>query len=93
MDKDNNTPKPFKGMRFFHKRIYDAVKMPLKIPQMYEISAIRMGCIYYRPVFRYEPTGRVEVGKCKDYCSLGYWPRVFLREATKEEADFGSFIN
>lgn len=81
------------GMRFFHGRILNPVFMPNKIPQMFEVSKVTPSAIYYRPVYRYEPTGRVEVGKTKDYCTWPSWPSVCLRLASQQEGKEGRAID
>ena len=78
--------KPKVGMRFFHKRILDPSTMgPNPQPQLFEVSAIKQGRIYYRPVVRYEG-GREVVGKTKDFVTSENWPKVFLREESKPPA-------
>lgn len=42
---------PRKGLRFYHWRVLDTEKWDGKSPQLYEVTAIRNGCVYYRPVY------------------------------------------
>lgn len=84
----NALPIPTRGLRFFHARWLNPTKMPERIPQMFEVSAIRSGAIYFRPVYRYA-TGRVEVGKTKDFVYADKWETVCLRPATPDECAFG----
>lgn len=68
---------PIKGLRFLHRRVLDPTKMPDKVAQLYEVTRIARGCVYYRPVYRYEPTGREALGTC-EYVLAENWHRVCL---------------
>lgn len=43
-----------KGLRFFHARVFDSMLFDGKTHQLYEVTAVRSGMAYYRPVIRYD---------------------------------------
>lgn len=43
--------KPVKGLRFNHSRVLSSEAFDGKTPQLYEVTRIAMGMVYYRPVY------------------------------------------
>lgn len=64
---------PIKGMQFLHSRVLDTMKFDGKTPQLYQVTRIAQGCVYYRPVYDYGT--RVELGKA-EYCLIENFGKV-----------------
>lgn len=43
--------KPVKGLRFNHARVLSTEVFDGKTPQLYEVTRIALGMVYYRPVY------------------------------------------
>jgi hypothetical protein len=60
------TPKT--GMRFVHRRLLDTMKFDGKTHQVCQVTAIRNGSVYYRPVIDYGTreilgsAGKIDIG-------------------------------
>ena len=42
---------PVVGLRFLHRRVLDTAKFDGKTAQLYQVTRIARGVVYYRPVF------------------------------------------
>jgi hypothetical protein len=68
---------PTKGFRFYHTRVLDIQKFDGKSPQLFEVTKIARGIVYYRAV--YDLDGRETKGApaccpCEDF-------RRYVKEA------------
>lgn len=45
--------KPTKGFRFYHSRVLDTIKFDGKSPQLFVVTKVACGRVYYRPVYDY----------------------------------------
>ena len=71
--------KPSKGMRFLHSRVLDVAKFDGKTPQLYQITKIARGGVYYRPVYDLGfPSERLG---SPDFCEVAQFPRYCLSVA------------
>jgi len=59
---------PTIGLRFFHARVLDVHGAPGPGPQLYQVTRIARGYVYYRPVY-HAGTERVCLG-LPDCCEL-----------------------
>lgn len=66
--------KPSKGLRFYHSRVLDTVKWDGKTRQLYQVTAMRQGYVYYRPVYDYGT--RTELGK-PDCCPVASFTQYY----------------
>jgi hypothetical protein len=66
---------PSRGMQFLHSRVLDTAKFDGKTPQLYEVTKVASGWVYFAPVYDAGIVGSERLGK-SDKCSLGYFPRV-----------------
>ena len=69
---------PHKGFRFYHSRVLDTQKFDGKSPQLYQVTKIAAGTVYYRPVIDY---GTRETLGSPDCCPVEQFPRWCLRAA------------
>lgn len=44
---------PHKGTRFLHSRVLDSIKFDGVSPQLFVVTKISSGTVYYRPVYDY----------------------------------------
>lgn len=44
---------PKKGFRFYHKRVLSTEAFDGKTPQLFEVTRVAQGVVYYRPVYVY----------------------------------------
>lgn len=65
------------GDRFFHARVLDPMKMPAREPQLYQVTQLARGMIYYRPVYDYGT--RQTLGK-PECCRREQWSNVRLAQ-------------
>lgn len=64
-----------RGQRFLHAQWLDASTMGNNPqPQLMQVTAVRGGCVYYRPV--YKRTGREDLGKAMYELASGFSKRV-----------------
>ncbi len=68
---------PHKGFQFFHARV---LTEDMKSQQLYEITKIAKGIIYYRPI-RLDTDGRGIVIGGADMCEYNDFPRWIQRAA------------
>lgn len=70
--------KPTKGFRFYHSRVLDSQKFDGKSPQLFVVTKIAQGCVYYRPVY---DLGERETFGAPGFCPVEQFPRWCLRAA------------
>lgn len=63
---------PKRGLRFFHARVLDTMKFDGKSPQLYEVTKVSRGTVYYRAVIKYDD--REELSR-PDCCSIEQFPK------------------
>jgi len=63
-----------KGQRFYHARVLDTQKFDGNSPQMYQVTRIAQGQVYYRAVIDADlPSERLGSPEC---CLIESWPKV-----------------
>lgn len=70
--------KLIKGFRFYHSRVLDSAKFDGKSPQLFEVTKISLGTVYYRPVY---DMGERETLGSPGCCEVENFPRYCLRAA------------
>jgi hypothetical protein len=68
---------PKKGDRFLHLRVLDVRLFDGKTPQLYQVTRVARGCVYYRPV--YNRLNGEDLGSC-EYCLLETFPKIAAME-------------
>lgn len=68
--------KPVKGLRFLHTRVLDTAKFDGKTKQLYQVTRVAQGQVYFAPVYDAGIAGSERLGK-SGRCSIDYFPRVF----------------
>lgn len=65
--------KPTKGMRFYHARVLDSMRFDGKTPQLYQVTKVGLGSVYYRPVYNYGDRESLGAVEC---CSVNWFDAV-----------------
>lgn len=69
---------PVKGLRFYHSRVLDTVKWDGKSPQLFVVTRIARGTVYYRAVY---DLGTRETLGSPACCPVEDFPRWCARAA------------
>jgi len=75
---------PQKGLRFYHRRVLDSMKFDGHSRQLFVVTRIAAGVVYYRPVIDY---GTREVLGCGTRCQLSDWGNGGLGDPFGTEAE------
>jgi hypothetical protein len=68
---------PSKGMRFKHSRVLDTAKFDGKTNQLYQVTRIAQGQVWFAPVYDAGIEGSERLGK-SERCALGYFPKIVV---------------
>jgi hypothetical protein len=63
------------GLRFNHARVLDTAKFDGKTPQLYEVTKIARGTIWYAPIYDAGIAGSERRGK-SEHCQLDYFYKI-----------------
>ncbi len=77
---DTKERMPRKGMRFFHARVLDTAKFDGKTPQLYQVTRVAQGQVYFAPVYDAGIAGSERLGK-SERCRIDYFPRVLSKDS------------